>query len=63
MYDITLNITADNLKKGSKVYEAFQILDKVESGGNFDPSGGKHSEMADAISVDVRIFPSALKNK
>ncbi|WOH06658.1 hypothetical protein DCAR_0626086 [Daucus carota subsp. sativus] len=53
VYDITLNITADNLKKGSKVYEAFQILDKVESGGNFDPSGGKHSEMADAISVDL----------
>ncbi|KAL1818319.1 hypothetical protein ACET3Z_013188 [Daucus carota] len=53
IYDITLNITADNLKKGSKVYEAFQILDKVESGGNFDPSSKKDSEMPDPISVDL----------
>ncbi|WOH09907.1 hypothetical protein DCAR_0729367 [Daucus carota subsp. sativus] len=53
LYNITVNVTDDNLKKGSRVYEAHQIVDKIESGGSFDPSSVIDSEMANAGTVDL----------
>lgn len=61
LYEITINITADNLKKGSRVYEAYQIVDKIESGASFDPSAGRDSEMPDVQTVDVRYYPFVFK--
>ena len=56
LFDITINITSNNLKNGSRVYEASEICDKIESGASFDPSVQKDSEMPDAPTVNVRIY-------
>lgn len=37
-YTITLDLTKNNLKNGSIVYQAYEILDAVELTGNFDRS-------------------------
>ncbi|KAL1831956.1 hypothetical protein ACET3Z_001607 [Daucus carota] len=49
-----IQITANNLKKGSRVYEAHEILDKIESGASFDPAAPRDSEMADASTANLK---------
>ena len=53
LYNITLKITDNNLKKGSRVYEAHEIMDKIESGASFDPAAPQDSEMPDASTANV----------
>ncbi|XP_063938336.1 uncharacterized protein LOC135148056 [Daucus carota subsp. sativus] len=54
VYTITLNITENNLKKGSMVYEADEIFDKIESSANFDPSTNTDTQMVEAATVDLK---------
>ncbi|WOG81889.1 hypothetical protein DCAR_0101045 [Daucus carota subsp. sativus] len=54
VYTITLNITENNLKKGSMVYEADEIFDKIESTANFDPSTNTDTQMVEAATVDLK---------
>ena len=56
LYNITLKVTDNNLKKGSRVYEADEIVDKIESGASFDPSAKIDSEMRDESAINVRQF-------
>ncbi|KAL1802349.1 hypothetical protein ACET3Z_030996 [Daucus carota] len=53
LYNITLKVTDNNLKKGSRVYEADEIVDKIESGASFDPSAKIDSEMRDESAINL----------
>lgn len=53
VFIITLQISCNNLKKGSRVYDAYEIGDKIESGANFDPEEQMPSDLPSASTVNV----------
>ena len=60
VFNITLEINYNNIKKGSRVYDAFEIGDKIESGGNFDPEEELPSDLPSASTVNVRFLMQIL---
>uniref|UniRef100_A0A161XYQ7 Replication factor A C-terminal domain-containing protein n=1 Tax=Daucus carota subsp. sativus TaxID=79200 RepID=A0A161XYQ7_DAUCS len=54
VFNITLEINCNNIKKGSRVYDAFEIGDKIESGGNFDPEEELPSDLPSASTVNLK---------
>ncbi|WOG87093.1 hypothetical protein DCAR_0206315 [Daucus carota subsp. sativus] len=54
VFIITLQISCNNLKKGSRVYDAYEIADKIESGANFDPEEQMPSDLPSASTVNLK---------
>ncbi|KAL1825468.1 hypothetical protein ACET3Z_012246 [Daucus carota] len=53
-YTITLAINKTNLEEGSNVYDACEILDKIEAGGNHDPSRESNVSMDYQSTVNIK---------
>ncbi|KAL1818734.1 hypothetical protein ACET3Z_013603 [Daucus carota] len=54
VFIITLQISCNNLKKGSRVYDAYEIGDKIESRANFDPEEQMPSDLPSASTVNLK---------
>lgn len=55
-YNILLEIKDDNIKKGSRVYEAKEILEGMEILDSFDPNTEVEVQINDLSEMKVRIF-------